>query len=87
MLVNPQVRQYKRHIFPHNISSAQYTWEKLTITGRICATQSWGSNNFPRAAQPSTARSRTESWSTRKSQVLSLYIYTPSRLLQNTYTI
>lgn len=27
------------------------------------ATQSWGSNNFPRAAQPSTANSLTESWS------------------------
>lgn len=39
------------------------TWEKLTITGRICATQSWGSNNFPRAPQPSTANNRTESWS------------------------
>lgn len=40
-----------------------HTWEKLTITGRICAMQSWGSKSFPRAAQPSTANRRTESWS------------------------
>lgn len=40
-----------------------YTCEKLTMTGRTWATQSWGSNNFPRAAQPSTANKRTESWS------------------------
>ena len=42
------------------------TWEKFTITGRICATQSWGSNSFPRAAQPSTANNLTESWSEMK---------------------
>jgi hypothetical protein len=39
----------------------QCTWEKLTMTGRMCATQSCGSNNLPRAAQPSTANRRTES--------------------------
>lgn len=31
------------------------------MTGRMCATQSWGSSNLPRAAQLSTASKRTES--------------------------
>lgn len=60
------------------------TWEKFTITGRICATQSWGSNNFPRAAQPSTANSRTESCSVMNKNtklVGNLYITTISRIL------
>lgn len=48
-------------------SKIWYTCEKLTMTGRIWVTQSCGSNNFPRAAQPSTANNRTESWSENKS--------------------
>lgn len=45
------------------------TWEKLTITGSICATQSCGSNSLPRAAQPSTANNLTESWSVPRLQL------------------
>lgn len=50
-------------MFEHITVPYVFTWEKFTITGRMCATQSWGSNNFPRAAQPSTASNLTESWS------------------------
>lgn len=37
--------------------------EKLTTRGSILETQSWLCSNFPIAVQPSTASSRTESWS------------------------
>jgi hypothetical protein len=37
----------------------QCTWEKLTISESMGATKSCGSNNLPRAAQPSTANRQT----------------------------
>lgn len=49
-----------------NSTHQNSTCEKLTMTGRIWPTQSWGSSNFPSAAQPSTASSLTESWSAQK---------------------